>query len=80
MYIKDTIAVTQNYCSHANFEAVWRKTRTGRKKMAVKWFNLLKTEYPHLADEAEKINKLDEFVFPIPVESSNKKKQKKEKK
>lgn len=32
----DTIAVTQNFASPANFRHVWRRARTGRRKMAVK--------------------------------------------
>ena len=40
--LDDTIAVTQNFCNRANFENVWRKTRSGRKKMACKWLRLLK--------------------------------------
>ena len=40
--LDDTIAVTQNFCNRSNFENVWRKTRSGRKKMACKWLRLLK--------------------------------------
>ncbi|OQS03363.1 histone arginine demethylase [Thraustotheca clavata] len=59
--IDDTIAVTQNYCSHANFERVWRKTRSGRKRMAVKWLEKLQIEYPKLAALAVHLNEMDDY-------------------
>lgn len=51
--LEDSIAVTQNYCSHANFERVWIRTRKGRKKMAVKWRRLLGERHPDLARLAD---------------------------
>jgi histone arginine demethylase JMJD6 len=63
--LDDTIAITQNYCSSANFEAVWKKTRSGRKKMAVKWLKLLDENYPQLADAARKLNEEDDFVMYV---------------
>ncbi|OQR91034.1 histone arginine demethylase [Achlya hypogyna] len=57
----DTIAVTQNFCSHANFERVWRKTRSGRKRMAVKWLEKLQEEYPKLASLAVHLNEVDDY-------------------
>ena len=42
---------------------VWRKTRTGRKKMAVKWLRELEKEYPHLARTARRLNTEDGFVM-----------------
>jgi histone arginine demethylase JMJD6 len=59
--LDDTIAITQNYCSSANFEAVWRKTRSGRKKMAVKWLRKLHATNPRLAASAERLNTEDGF-------------------
>ncbi len=38
--IDDTVAVTQNFCSRVNFDKVWCATRSGRKKMAVRWLKV----------------------------------------
>ena len=59
--LEDTIAVTQNFCSYANFEKVWIKTRSGRKRMAVKWLEQLKQAHPALADIAEALNERDAY-------------------
>lgn len=61
--LTDTVGITQNFCSHRNFDQVWIKTRTGRKKMASKWLNKLGDHYPHLASRARELNKRDNFVM-----------------
>jgi len=61
--LTDTVGVTQNYCSQRNFDEVWVKTRTGRKKMAYKWLNKLSERYPHLAERARELNRRDGFVM-----------------
>lgn len=69
--LSDTVAVTQNFCSRRNFDAVWQKTRTGRKKMAWKWLCALENEYPDLAARARTMNVADNFVMkydPVEVE------------
>ena len=43
-----SIAVTQNFCSRANFDAVWAKTRKSRRKMSIKLQQALKTHHPQL--------------------------------
>jgi histone arginine demethylase JMJD6 len=58
-----TVAVTQNFCSCANFDEVWLKTRTGRKKMAGKWFSQLEKNFPQLAQRALELNRRDGFVM-----------------
>jgi hypothetical protein len=63
--LDDTIAVTQNFCSKQNFTRVWRETRTGRKKMAVKWLRCLRESHPDLAELAERLNAQDGFVMPF---------------
>jgi histone arginine demethylase JMJD6 len=63
--VQDTIAVTQNYCSRANFEEVWVKTRSGRRKMSTKWLKLLHIHYPELARKAEELNQRDDFVMYV---------------
>lgn len=49
---------------------VWRKTRTGRKKMSVKWLRKLDEEYPSLAETARRLNSEDGFVM-MTKEGSN---------
>jgi histone arginine demethylase JMJD6 len=69
--LTDTVAVTQNFCSPRNFDHVWIKTRTGRKRMAWKWLCALEKEYPELASRAKAMNKRDRFVMkydPVEVE------------
>jgi histone arginine demethylase JMJD6 len=61
--LDNTIAITQNFCSRTNFERVWVKTRSGRKKMAVKWLKLLDEKYPQLAMAARQLNEEDDFVM-----------------
>lgn len=74
--VEDTIAVTQNYCSRANYEDVWVKTRVGRPKMCAKWLKLLHIHYPDLARKADELNERDSFVMHV---KSNKKKESKDK-
>ncbi|CAM9377896.1 unnamed protein product [Discosporangium mesarthrocarpum] len=62
----NTIAVTQNFCSRNNFRKVWRKTRTGRKKMSVKWLRALGEAYPALHREAICLNHEDSFEMYNP--------------
>lgn len=61
--VEDTVAVTQNYCSSQNFDRVWRKTRTGRKRMAIKWLKKLQKHHPQLATRAVKLNRDNEFIM-----------------
>lgn len=61
--VDDTVAVTQNFCSSRNFDRVWRKTRSGRKRMAVKWLNKLEQHHPELAARAVKLNSEDDYTM-----------------
>lgn len=66
-----TVAITQNFCSPRNFDAVWEKTRTGRKKLAWKWLKQLEIKYPDLAERAKAINAKDDFRMkydPVEIE------------
>jgi histone arginine demethylase JMJD6 len=56
-----TVGVTQNFCSERNFDQVWLKTRSGRKRMAWKWLQQLDLKYPHLAERARHLNERDHF-------------------
>ncbi|RLN43683.1 hypothetical protein BBJ28_00004000 [Nothophytophthora sp. Chile5] len=61
--VDDTVAVTQNFCSSQNFATVWRKTRSGRKRMAVKWLKKLEEQHPELAAMATELNQKDKYVM-----------------
>lgn len=61
--LRHTVGITQNFCSQRNFDIVWTKTRTGRKKMAHKWLCQLDVHYPHLAKRARELNQKDGFVM-----------------
>jgi histone arginine demethylase JMJD6 len=64
-----TVGVTQNFCSPRNFDAVWLKARSGRKRMAWKWLNRLDEVYPELANRARMLNQRDNFRMKYdPVE------------
>jgi histone arginine demethylase JMJD6 len=67
-----TVGVTQNYCSPRNFEAVWKKTRTGRPKLAWKWLGQLGNHFPHLANRARQINAQDQFRMKYDPNHHNK--------
>lgn len=56
-----TVGVTQNYCSPRNFDKVWLKTRSGRKRMAWKWLCALDVHHPDLAARARQLNQRDKF-------------------
>lgn len=58
-----TVGITQNFCSQRNFDQVWVKTRSGRKKMAYKWLQKLQDSYPHLARRARELNQRDGFFM-----------------
>ena len=58
-----TIAITQNFCNRGNFDAVWKKTRKGRKKLSVNFLRELKINYLDLYQRAVKMNDDDGFVM-----------------
>lgn len=76
--VEDTVAVTQNFCSSQNFPGVWRKTRTGRKKMAAKWLRKLDETRPDLAKIARELNEKDQFVMRSERSSEKKREKKRE--
>lgn len=61
--VTHTVGITQNFCSSQNFDEVWMKTRTGRKRLAWKWLCQLEVRYPHLAKRAKALNKRDKFIM-----------------
>ena len=63
MNLTATVGVTQNYVSPRNFDAVWMKTRTSRKRLAWKWLCQLNHNYPNLAERAKTMNERDKFVM-----------------
>ena len=73
-----TAGITQNFCSQRNFDIVWTKTRTGRKKMAYKWLRQLDTHYPRLAERARELNRKDGFVMKYEPEEVRKREREEE--
>ena len=76
--LEDSIAVTQNFASHSNFDQVWCDTRGGRKKMAVRFLRELDVHYPHLAARARELNAKDGFEMYTKARAEAKKKAKAE--
>lgn len=73
--LTDTVGVTQNYGSPRNFEAVWRKTRSSRKRMAWKLLCQLDHHYPELADQARAMNDRDRFRMKYEEQERRRKQQ-----
>ena len=77
--LEDSVAVTQNFVSRVNFPTVWRKTRSGRKKMACRWLKELDRNYPDLGALARKLNECDAFHMMTAEEHKERSRRKKEK-
>eukprot|EP00934_Nitzschia_sp_Nitz4_P005825 Nitzschia sp. Nitz4//scaffold121_size67750//30500//34949//NITZ4_006067-RA/size67750-processed-gene-0.8-mRNA-1//1//CDS//3329534348//5815//frame0 len=78
--LTDTVAITQNFCSPRNFDLVWQKTRSGRKRMAWKWLCQLEDKYPDLAERAKQANRRDHFIMKYdPVEMEKREREQKQK-
>eukprot|EP00584_Thalassiosira_punctigera_P014643 CAMPEP_0172549456 /NCGR_PEP_ID=MMETSP1067-20121228/18544_1 /TAXON_ID=265564 ORGANISM="Thalassiosira punctigera, Strain Tpunct2005C2" /NCGR_SAMPLE_ID=MMETSP1067 /ASSEMBLY_ACC=CAM_ASM_000444 /LENGTH=543 /DNA_ID=CAMNT_0013336847 /DNA_START=193 /DNA_END=1824 /DNA_ORIENTATION=+ len=61
--VTHTVGITQNYCSRRNFDEVWTRTRSGRKKMSCSWRRRLSEKHPDLARRAAELNRRDGFVM-----------------
>ena len=59
--LSDTMAVTQNFCSHFNFDAVWKSFRISRKVLSNKFLGILKKRRNYLYDRAVDLNTKDKF-------------------
>lgn len=66
-----TVAVTENFCSSANFHRVFMHTRISRPKMTQKWLDRLKTVRPDLARIGQQIMDNDERCSDISSPSSS---------
>eukprot|EP00924_Labyrinthula_sp_SR-Ha-C_P004045 snap_masked-scaffold_3-processed-gene-12.18-mRNA-1 protein AED:0.01 eAED:0.01 QI:0/-1/0/1/-1/1/1/0/422 len=71
--LSHTVAVTQNFCSRGNFDSVWRKTRTGRTRMAVSWLRNLPEEFKDLVERAKYLDKIDGFSLEARIKKMNEK-------
>lgn len=60
--LDDTMAVTQNYCSLANFRVVWKAMRIERRKLSVYFLHKLKTNNKELYRLALLLNRSDRFI------------------
>jgi histone arginine demethylase JMJD6 len=81
--LSPTVGITQNFCSSRNFDEVWLKTRSGRKRLAWKWLCQLELRYPRLADRAKAMNARDKFVMkydPLVIEMLEKAEEEREQK
>jgi histone arginine demethylase JMJD6 len=58
-----TVAITQNFCNYGNFDRVWIRTRKGRKKLSVKFLELLKKHRPEIHARAVAMNQRDGFIM-----------------
>ena len=66
----DTIAVTQNYVSSVNFDKAWMITRKGRRRMALRWLQSLRTARPELHACALSLNEDVGFIMPDSANTS----------
>jgi histone arginine demethylase JMJD6 len=73
--LSDSMAVTQNFCSHFNFDSVWKSFRVSRKVLSSKFLGILKKRRNYLYDRAVDLNNRDRFKMK---EKPNKKGGKKE--
>jgi histone arginine demethylase JMJD6 len=71
--LDDTIAITQNYCNSVNFDIVWARVRTERKKMSVRFLKRLEKYRCDLYDRALELNKRDKFIMYDQKDFLNKK-------
>jgi histone arginine demethylase JMJD6 len=66
-----TVAVTENFCSTANFHKVFMHTRISRPKMTQRWLACLSTVRPDLARVGQQIINDDERCSDISSPSSS---------
>lgn len=78
--LSHTVAVTQNFCSPRNFDKVWIKTRSGRKRMAWKWLCRLETDYPDLYRRARAMNAADGFIMKYEAQETEKEREERKRK
>eukprot|EP01059_Diplonema_ambulator_P019984 TRINITY_DN33668_c0_g1_i1.p1 TRINITY_DN33668_c0_g1~~TRINITY_DN33668_c0_g1_i1.p1 ORF type:complete len:418 (+),score=57.44 TRINITY_DN33668_c0_g1_i1:57-1310(+) len=76
--LTDTVAVTQNFVTAANFDKAWEDTRTGRPCMARRWLAALKTEHPDMFARANEINRRDGFDMMVEQQKRHARREKKE--
>jgi histone arginine demethylase JMJD6 len=62
--LEDTMAVTQNFMSTENFDAVWKSFRFSRKKLSEFFLKTLKRKNRALYDRAISSNQTDKFRMP----------------
>jgi histone arginine demethylase JMJD6 len=54
--LDNTVAITQNYSSEANFHRVWPQTRVDRPKLSCFWLKKLKKYHPEIHQRALDMN------------------------
>ncbi|ESN98482.1 hypothetical protein HELRODRAFT_192952 [Helobdella robusta] len=71
--LDNTVAVTQNFCTMANFNIVWYKTAKSRPRLAKNWHDRMKIMRPELAKMADEMDltRNDQVFFDSSSSSSS---------
>eukprot|EP00941_MAST-03F_sp_MAST-3F-sp1_P003649 g3649.t1 len=69
--LEDSVAITENYVNEQNFDAVWKETRSGRKKMARQLLKKFEECRPDLAARAKTLNLQDNFDMKMNLLDKN---------
>lgn len=59
--LSDSMAVTQNFCSHFSFERIWKHFRVSRKKLSTKFLSILRKRRSSIFQRAVRQNRADRF-------------------
>ena len=69
--LEDSVAITQNFASPANFDRVWPQVSKKRVKMAKKLVKMLEREYPELGRRARQLDEKPPYVQSSSSSSSS---------
>ena len=64
--LDNTIAITENVCNYGNFDRVWYRTRTRRKRLAYRWLKLLRVHEKDMYVKAVMMNRRDLWEMRTP--------------
>ncbi|KNE64328.1 hypothetical protein AMAG_09354 [Allomyces macrogynus ATCC 38327] len=63
-----TVAITQNYCSVANFDQVYLQARAGRPKMTLRWRATIEAKARELGIDLDALRDAPALAIPLPGE------------